>query len=53
MYNFDDNSASDLDNIRGWPKIINEEPERPHDIFTDESDETDGPHDINHDRGLT
>jgi len=35
------------DNIGGWPKIINEEPERPHDIFADESDETDEPHDIN------
>lgn len=35
------------DNIGGWPKIINEEPERPHDIFADESNETDEPHDIN------
>jgi len=49
--------------IGGWPKIINEEPQRPHSFFNEpdeinepheifkesvESDETDQPYDINH-----
>ena len=49
MHNSDRDSVSDLDNIGGWPKIINEEPDRPHDFISDESDETDKPHDLNHD----
>lgn len=48
MHNTDGGSVSDSDNVGGWPKIIDEEPKRPHDIFTD-ADESDEPHDINYD----
>lgn len=33
--------------IGGWPKILDEEPDRPHQIITEPTDETDTPHDIN------
>lgn len=49
MHNTDGGSVSDSDNIGGWPKIIDEEPDRPHDFISHESDESDEPHDINHD----
>lgn len=48
MRNDEGDSLSDSDNIAGWPKMINEEPDfRPHSPGSDQSDETDYPHDIN------
>ena len=49
MHNSDGDSLSDTDNIGGWPKIIHDEPNRPHDIFDEKSDETDEPNDTNYD----
>ena len=41
-------STPDLDNIGGWPKILDEEPERPYEIFSPEHDNPENePHDIN------
>ena len=48
MHNTSGDSESESNDIGGWPKIINKEPDRPHDIFDDESDETDEPNDINY-----
>lgn len=39
---------TDVKNIGGWPKIIEGDPSRPHDVLDEFGDESDVPHDINY-----